>query len=660
MCGISGVIKKGVKAKELQEIAKKMNEYQNRRGPDDRGVFVDEASGIALGHTRLSILDLSAAGHQPLQYQKSNIKNQKYGELWITFNGEVYNFQDLRNELEGKGYRFKTKTDTEVILAAYAEWGAESFNKLRGMFAFGLWDGEKKKLYLVKDRYGIKPLYYYADKRELVFASTVKALKVSGMVPDKKNEKAAIGFLLFGSVPLPYTTLEDVYGVPAGHYLEANFTSSQDVNISLVKYYEPLDYFLTSNDARSDVQNIDPLSSDIGSHNIVQKVRSLLEESVRLHLISDAPLGVFLSGGIDSSVLALLASGTYQRKSASKIRVNQRLTTLSITFDEPEFSEKKYQDIITKQIKSNHWEYKITKQDFENSLDDIWEAMDQPTIDGVNTYFVAQAAKKAGLKAVLSGLGADEIFFGYPSFRKAAMLRKIQKGFSFFGHRKSAGLTMSRMLGLLGDKYSKLGYLGSNDMLRFYLAIRGLFVPTEVARILNISESEVNDFIDNMGTSDDLSSDVPNIGGLNFRSSDVQKLHPANLLSYLELKFYLQNQLLKDSDFMAMHHSIEIRVPFLDHKLVEYVSSLPAELKLRPDIKNLKLKIQNSQPKPLLVAAMHDLLPREVWDRAKMGFTFPFQQWLKSSKFTVHSSQLPLRGTHWSRSWVLSVLNKFS
>ncbi|MDP1689419.1 MAG: asparagine synthase (glutamine-hydrolyzing) [bacterium] len=657
MCGIAGVIKKGARELELKESIARMNNTQKLRGPDDRGFFISEKDGLALGHTRLSILDLSSAGHQPMLYPIPHTLNPN---LVITFNGEIYNFFELRKELEGKGYQFKTKTDTEVILAAFAEWGVESFSRLRGMFAFGLWDEVQKKLYLVKDRYGIKPLYYYSKSDELFFASTVKALKACGKIPNKKNEKAAIGFLLFGSVPLPHTTIQNVYGLEAGHYLEvnltSNLTSSQDVNLSVknVKYYEPLDYFL-----RSDVPNIIPLSSDIGSHNIgpfdikntIQKIRSLLEESVRLHMISDAPLGVFLSGGIDSSALAILADanlGTSEVPGTSDVRSigSKRLKTLSIVFDEQEYSEQKYQQIVAKQIKSDHQEYRITKSDFENSIDDIWQAMDEPTIDGVNTYFIAKAAKEAGLKAVLSGLGADEIFFGYPSFRRASMLRKVQKGLSIFGHRKSLGLAMSRTLGFLSDRYAKLDYLRYSDPLRFYLSIRGLFAPLEVAKILNISEAEVNDFIDSIAISYQLSA------------ISSHKIHPANVLSYLELKFYLQNQLLKDSDSMAMHHSVEIRVPFLDHPLVEYISGLSAGLKLKPDIKNLKFKIKNSRPKPLLIASMCDLLPQKVWDRAKMGFTFPFNEWISESSLKAKSYQLKA-SSHWSRNWALNVISRY-
>lgn len=616
MCGIAGIYQsqKIYNKNKLGEAIKKINASQNNRGPDDEGIFVKgqmsevkgQGSTIALGHRRLSIIDLSKAGRQPMEYK----------DLWITFNGEIYNFLELKKDLERKGYKFKTKTDTEAILVLYAEYGEKSFSMLRGMFAFGFWDGNNQKLFLVKDRYGIKPLYYYADNEKLVFASTVKALENSGIIPIQKNPEAYIGFLLFGSVPLPMTTIKNVFAVPAGHYLVREADGSQ----KLIKYYDPLDYF---NLGKSDLPNIDVnlRRSDFQNiEGIIKQTRELLSNSINFHLISDAPLGVFLSGGLDSSVIAALAAFNMGKSDL------QKLTTLSIIFDEPEFSEEYYSDLVAEKINSDHRKIKITKQDFYDSLDEVFEAMDQPTIDGVNTFFIAKAAKQAGLKTVLSGLGADEIFLGYPHFRRAELLRKIQKLPKFLKSPLKLG-------SLFGGKYSKLSYFANDDILSFYLGIRGLFTPQETAKILDINESEVKDFIINMGK-----SDLPRV--------EPRQIDPINLLSYLELKFYLQNQLLKDTDFMSMHHSIEVRVPFLDHPLVEYVSSLSSDIKLSQRLN-----------KPLLVEATRDLLPPEIFSRPKMGFTFPFQNWLREIQDTKY--QIQNTKSHWSRSWAKTVLNKF-
>lgn len=590
MCGISGVYFNQKKKKnELEGVISKMVQRQVDRGPDDSGIFIDVKNCIAFGHNRLSIIDLSKAGKQPM----------KFGDLWITFNGEIYNFLELKNDLKKKGYKFKTKTDTEVILTLYSMYGKKSFSMLRGMFAFGLWDGKNKKLFLVKDRYGIKPLYYYSDNKQLVFSSTVKAITESGLVSVIKNPQAYIGFLLFGSVPLPLTTIKNIFAVPAGHYLEINTDGKQ----KLVEYYNSLDFF----------QEKRKITFDEAAENI----KILLNESINLHLISDAPLGVFLSGGLDSSAIAALSA-----KTLCKGGFGGKITTLSIIFNETEFSEQKYQRLVAQKIGSDHREIKITKSDFYDSFNEIFDAMDQPTINGVNTFFIAKAARQDGLKTVLSGLGADEIFLGYPHFRRAAIFKKIQNLPKFL--KNSLNLSF-----LFGDRYSKLSYFANDDVLSFYLGIRGLFNPQEAAKILDINESEINNFICELNN-----SLITNYQLL------ITKFNPVDLLSYLELKFYLQNQLLKDTDFMSMRHSIEVRVPFLDHKLVEYVSSLPPEI-----------KIKSNANKPLLVEAMRDLLPQEIFNRLKMGFTFPFQEWLKEI-------DPDFNGGHWSRFWAKKVLNK--
>ncbi|MBI5305968.1 asparagine synthase (glutamine-hydrolyzing) [Candidatus Wolfebacteria bacterium] len=592
MCGIAGIYYKNGKIAGLKEAVQKMNESQFHRGPDDEGIFIDEQNGIVLGHRRLSILDLSAAGQQPMIWHRDD-----GGEIAVVFNGEIYNFLELKKDLRSKGYQFSTQTDTEVILALYNEYGEKSFGMLRGMFAFALWDNRNKKMFLVKDRYGIKPLYYYSDNGKLVFASTVKAIIESREVPIQKNSNAYIGFLLFGSVLLPMTTYKDIFGLSAGYYLEIN----ADGEKKLVKYYDALEAFQKKSKDNFKEAKI--------------KIRSLLDESIRLHLISDALLGVFLSGGLDSSAIAALAAKAKSEK----------IKTLSIIFDEKEFSEQKYQQMVAEKINSDHREIKITKKDFFDSFDEIFEAMDQPTIDGINTFFISRAAKEAGLKTVLSGLGSDEIFMGYSSFKKASFLRKIQK------LPEILKLPL-RFFSLFGGRWSRLSYLENNTPLNFYLAIKGLFTPRETAGILNISVKEVNDFIDELTKL------------TNLQTYKLNNLDPADLLSYLELKFYLQNQLLKDTDFMSMYHSVEVRVPFLDHLLVEYLSSLAPEIKLGRSVN-----------KALLVEATRDLLPQEIFNRSKMGFTFPFEKWLSSNV----KGQMSDAKTHWSRHWAKEVLEKW-
>jgi len=392
MCGIAGGIQNdNLETEKLSAGVLAMNKAQLLRGPDDEGIEKTSrgTQTVVLAQRRLSIIDLSPLGHQPMNYGD---------DLQITFNGEIYNFEEIKKELSAKGYSFKTKTDTEVILAGYKEWGSGILNRLRGMFAFALYDLQKGELILARDRYGIKPLYYAKTEKGLVFASTVEAIKASGMVKLTENINAKVGFLLFGSVPLPETSYKEINAVRAGHFLKFSAEKTEEI-----KYYNSLAPFLNK---------VNPTKEEA-----VKKVREILDESVRLHLISDASLGVFLSGGVDSSVLAILASE--QRKTP--------IDTLSIDFKEQKFSEKKYREGVVRQIKSNHKEYLVGKEDFEKEKQDILAAMDEPTIDGVNTYFVSRVAKEAGLKVVLSGLGSDEIFFGYRNFKKAAFLRTVQK-----------------------------------------------------------------------------------------------------------------------------------------------------------------------------------------------------------------------------------------
>lgn len=580
MCGISGILSKSSDKESLKKAIEKINGAQASRGPDDSGLEIFEG-GIILGHRRLSILDLSERGHQPMTHKSTG----------ITYNGEIYNFKEIRKELEDSGYEFDTDTDTEVILKGYDKWGIDVVRKFRGMFAFALWDAGKNKLYLVRDRFGIKPLYYYQNGSDFFFASTVKALEKSGLVPVEKEEKAWIGFFLFGSVPSPYTTVRNVFSVLPGHYLEIN--GQGDVRDN--QYYNLLECFRKKN-------------SD-GFDEVVNRTKKLLYESVGYRLISDAPLGVFLSGGVDSSAISAVAA---------ELRESP-ITTLSIYFDENEYSEKEYQKLVVERIKSSHKSRKVTKEDFLENLEDALGAMDQPTIDGINTYFISKSAKEAGLKTVLSGLGADEIFAGYDNFRRVGFLRKIQ------GLPKFLKWPL-KLAGFLGGRLSKLGLLYHDRPIYLYLALRGLFTPEDVAKILNIEVKNVYGFIGSMAA--------------RLPAEELNVLHPVDLFSYLELRFYILNQLLKDTDFMSMRHGLEVRVPFLDRELVEYLAGIPPELKLR-----------GKYNKSILIEAVKDLIPEEVYQRPKMGFTFPFRKWLEEKG--------GFRGSHWSRFWAREISGKF-
>lgn len=595
MCGISGVFGKEARNRaDYERAVSVMNAAQALRGPDDAGIWSDAKKPVVFGHRRLSIIDLTADGHQPMEYRN----------LRITFNGEIYNYAELKAELGKLGHVFTTKSDTEVILAAYKEWGTDSFLKLRGMFAFALYDDAKDELLLVRDRFGVKPLYYYDSSEWLVFASTVGALKGSGLVPADEDEQWKTAFMLFGYLPHPLTTLKYVRPLDAGSYLVKNAKGETRIE----KYFDLVSLF--------------EHKKDITKEKAVRATRVALEEAVRYHLVADAPLGVFLSGGLDSSVLAVLA--TRARKDPA--------STLSIDFKEAAFSEKKYREGLVKNIQSAHKEVLISAEDFYTVFPDILSAMDQPSVDAVNTYFVARAARETGLVAVLSGLGSDEQFFGYKHFRTARMFHMFQALPQIL---KWPLLIVSRLAG----KLSRLEYLYHRGALPRYLTARGLFSPREVVHMTNVPMEEVGGIINAIAVAN----------GLN--NPRVARLASEDQISLMEFMFYLKGQLLKDSDFMSMHSSVEVRVPFLDNGLVALLASLPPKLKFGP------------ANKELLVRATEDVIPREVWDRPKMGFTFPFAVWLKKAPHALVTDKtrdlfekFSSGALHWSRFWARIIL----
>ncbi|MDO1449787.1 asparagine synthase (glutamine-hydrolyzing) [Rhodocytophaga aerolata] len=564
-------------------------------GPDDEGLYVSSESTVIFGHRRLSLLDLSPAGHQPMSTADATVV--------ISFNGEIYNYQQLRSELIEKGYTFKNNTDTEVILNAYKEWGEGAFLRFNGMFAFALHDIQTKQVYLVRDHSGIKPLYYTTQGERLTFASEVRAFAQTDLVIEEQPEWK-IYFLSLGFIPEPYTTYKNVFMLPKGHFLKWDVDSGE---------YKVKQYFRYT------------FSSTILSEKeATQLIREKLEASVRRHLISDAPIGLFLSGGIDSSLLTLLANKD----------IKDKLHTLSIVFDEERYTEKKYQQLIIDKIKGNHSFYRITKEDFERSLVDILQAMDQPSMDGINTYFISRCAKEEGLKAVLSGLGADELLGGYPSFKRAHTFTYTQYLPSF-----------SYRLGnfFINDKLKKTPFLSLEGDMGKYLFLRGLINPDTVADILEITEREVLWSLQKLNT-----------------TNRFNELGPGNFASWIETNFYMQNQLLKDSDVMSMWHGVEIRVPFLDKELIELA------FQIHP-----KIKFGKPQAKWLLISAFKDILPEPIWNRPKQGFELPFNKWMKKNELMLqmlHSPNKTVRKLtidfeqerlQWSRLWAMVLSEKW-
>ncbi|HZX59407.1 MAG TPA: asparagine synthase (glutamine-hydrolyzing), partial [Mucilaginibacter sp.] len=498
MCRIAGIISNQLKPEEIREKVNIMCHALEHGGPDDQGIYCDESASLVFGHRRLSIIDLSKNGHQPM----ADIEKK----VWITFNGEIYNYLTLKEQLLSLGARFNSNTDTEVIIQAYLYWGMSSFSKLRGIFAFALHDTRKALTYLVRDSSGVKPLYYCAEGGQLSFASEVRALKKSGMATEPDNTWK-VRFLAYGHTPEPYTTLKNVYSLPKGEFLCWHHNKNT---------YEIHSYHV----ARRDTIITDPEEAR-------EAVRAALTFAVNRQLMADAPIGVFLSGGIDSSLLTLLAN---QQKHA-------RLKTISIYFNEKAYDERMFQTLILKEIEGEKFAHLVRKQDFEEFLPQIIDDMDMPTTDGINTWFISKYAHDDGLKAVLSGVGADELFGGYPSFNRIKYLKTM---------RQFPPISFSAAKYFTSDRFKKISFLTYNHPLADYLLLRGHYTPGDIAEILEIGLTEVEDILFN-------NKQLPYIS--NYDEVDA---------AWFEINLYMQNQLLRDTDVMGMSHGLEVRVPFLD------------------------------------------------------------------------------------------------
>ncbi|MCX2585049.1 asparagine synthase (glutamine-hydrolyzing) [Pedobacter sp. MR22-3] len=550
MCRIAGVIDKKAYPDQLRQDVQQMCDVMRHGGPDDEGFYTDEAGGLGFGHRRLALIDLTAGGHQPMFGPEE--------KLVITFNGEIYNFPELKKELSAAGYPFHTQSDTEVILAAYQAWGVNGFRKLNGMFAFALYDRSKQLSYLVRDQSGIKPLYYAIQNQRLIFSSEVKAFKET-CYPFIENKDWKMYFLAFGHIPQPFTTLQDVFSLKPGHYLKWDHQQQLHEIISF--------------------EQSPPSPSVTSSLEAAANLGKSLEAAVHRHLIADAPIGVFLSGGIDSSIITLLANQ----------HTGKHLQSLSVNFTDQAFSEEKYQKIITAKTSGIHRTYLIEAQDFDADFEKIMGAMDQPTNDGINSWFVNKYAKENGLKAVLSGVGADELLGGYPSFSRMKIINILKKIPRF----------LLRLCNRLpSEKLKRIYYLSYRNPIGEYLFLRGFFTPETIARILNIEKKEIDQLFENFPMDE-----------------EINALSGAERISWLETRIFMQNQLLKDTDFMSMSHGVEVRVPFLDQHFLETINSIATPQRFP------------AEKKGLLIQAFKKILPEAIWKRPKMGFSFPLQQW---------------------------------
>ncbi|HEU4717403.1 MAG TPA: asparagine synthase (glutamine-hydrolyzing) [Bacteroidia bacterium] len=581
MCGINGIFDCNGGKENYREHVKRMNASLAHRGPDDEGIFSEE--GITLGHRRLSIIDLSPGGHQPMQYEHAG---KKYT---LIFNGELYNFRELKTGLSGEGFRFRTHSDTEVVLAAYAKWGTKCLDSFNGMFAFAIWSHSERTLFIARDRLGIKPLYFtIKDDRTIIFSSEVRALLASGLTERKIYGRGLDDFLHYQTVHCPASIVANVTMLKPGCFLLAG---KEDT------FYEEGEKRGPAIQSASWWPALVPREKPVTYAEACTTVRKLLREAVECRLVSDVPFGAFLSGGIDSGAIVALMSEVATAK----------VKTFSVTFDDSEFSEAVYARMIAKKFGTEHHEIKLSPDDFLHELPAALDAMDHPSGDGPNTFVVSKATKEAGITMALSGLGGDELFGGYEIFKRMVALEKRKWLWSLplFSRKITGNFRKMMKPGVSSDKIAALMEMSSYDFYNAFMISRQVLSGGQIALITNGWKT---------------GSPAPG----KMAADATRSWHfdsPGQVLSRIsvaEIGTYMQNVLLRDTDQMSMAHALEVRVPFLDYRLVEYVLSLPDEIKYP------------HTPKKLLVDSLGDLLPPEIVNRPKMGFTFPWKKWMKN------------------------------
>jgi len=624
MCGIAGAI--GFVDASVIDAVGLAHAALVHRGPDDEGRWHDvrDERGVALAHRRLAIIDLSADGAQPMH-------DAKTGNV-IVFNGEIYNFRALRRELEVLGHVFRTRTDTEILLKAHAEWGDDAVERLEGMFAYALWHATERRTLLVRDRLGIKPLYFVRAQSSILFASEVRALLATGLVQRTLDPVALGTYLWNGFVVGPRTIIEGIELLPAASMMNV-FESSKTGPVR--QYWR----HPVRSEASDDTTEL--------SHRF--------QESVQSHLVSDVPLGVFLSGGIDSSALAALAS----RMSDERVR------TFNVSFDEVAFDESHYAKRVAESIDSEHHDIRLTEQDFANQLDDALASIDQPTFDAINTYFVSRAVREAGLTVALAGTGGDELFGGYASFRELPRAMKWSHRASIMPEgwlRSWASMVARVKTGRPGEvkpqtRWAKLGdaLATRGDLVKMYQVSYALFTQ---------------EFLEELSsTSNPMSYGLPAERAESLRE-EASHCRPLAAISLLEQALFLGERLLRDTDAASMAVSLEVRVPLLDHRFIEALAGLREDRRFAPVGK-----------KALLRELGLGGIDPSLFDRPKSGFVLPLDQWCRrrlrdaiDSTFADaqlsrsvglepeavgrlwRSYQAGSPGLYWSRIWSLFVL----
>jgi len=573
MCGITllAQLNELLSGEEI-ESGKKITNAMQRRGPDGEGHWVSRDRRVYLGHRRLAIIDLSSDAAQPMHLEEAG--------LHIVFNGEIYNYQSLRKELETAGHRFRTNSDTEVLLHGYEQWGEGVLQKIRGMFAFAIWDDKKNEVFLARDPYGIKPLYYSYAQGVLRVASQVKAMLAGGGVDDRPDPAGWVGFLTFGSVPEPWTTHVGIRNLPAGTCLRVTPQGAGEPS----RYASLADAIARPANADHDA-------------DLQETVRESLLDSVRSHLVSDVPVGAFLSAGVDSGTLvALMHEVGYED-----------IRTVTLGFEEfrgsPE-DEVPLSEEVARRYGTKHTTRIIGRKEFLADWPKILAAMDQPSVDGANTWLVSKSAHEAGIKVVVSGVGGDELFGGYSSFREIPRWVRTMRRFHAMPLAASSGYLLARGAARLSARMPRklpAVFRHANTFEGAYFARRGLFMPWELKEILEPDFARAG---------------LRKFAPLEWIQSLLDPASPTDLgkVMALESALYLRNQLLRDADWASMDHSLELRTPLVDWRLLAELGPV--------------LAARSAPGKAPLAAAPRMPLPGAQIDRPKTGFGLPLGRWL--------------------------------
>lgn len=574
MCGIVGFVDKNKNIDTLNDMLK----IQSYRGPDDSGVYFDEKNGVHFGHNRLSIQDLTSHGHQPFV--------SDCGNYIIVFNGEVYNFKIIKTELQNLGYNFISNSDTEVILYSYKQWGIDCIHKFIGMFAFSILDKLNNKLFLVRDRAGVKPLYYYKVENEFMFSSEIKSFHKHPIFTKEQNLSVLPYFFQFGYIPAPYTIFKNCFKLEAGHYLEYYIENSK---FKIVKYWDVNDFYLEDKFNKNE-------------NEILEEIEKILDNAIDLRMVSDVPVGVFLSGGYDSSlVVSILAK-----------KQGKKINTFTIGFDDEKYNEAEHAKTIAEYLGTNHTEYYMRNSDMLDLVESLPFYYDEPFGDSsvLPTMIVSKLARKS-VTVALSADGGDEAFCGYSKY---FFLNKFQNIFSntlkkellkiglnwfnpniveYINNKLSKNLKQTN----IKDKYIKFQRaINSKSLEEMFQNASSYVDKKEIAKFLKINKNE----------------------DLFKKWNKIENIEFLDQMMAIDYKLFMNDDVLTKVDRATMSVSLEGREPLLDHRIIEYMARVPLDIKYR-----------NKQGKYLLRQILYKYLPKEMVDKPKSGFQIPLNEWLR-------------------------------